>query len=90
MKEHEGYYCANCSFCHVLKSAEDDGTYRLRVRCLKGMWHKPGGEEKLHKFFTVSKRVQKGCPHYTPLGDELPYIKQLKFDLPVKDEILEE
>ncbi len=89
MSENLDYHCANCSHCHVMRIREEgeEEKYRLRVRCTKGMWTKASGEEKLHKFFTVARRIQTGCPHYQPLGEEDYFLKNLKRELPLRDEV---
>ncbi|MBW7856751.1 MAG: hypothetical protein H3C43_00225 [Leptonema sp. (in: Bacteria)] len=81
-------YCANCVHCIVSRQYEaDQDKYILRVRCNKKMWSKRSGEEKLYKYFTVARRMMPGCEHYKAMGDLLPYIKNLKKELPIKDEI---
>ena len=84
----EKVYCANCEHCLVVRSFElDQIKYSLRVKCDKKRWAKRSGEEKLYKYFTVARRVQTNCPDYTPMGELNPYIKSLRRELPVKDEI---
>lgn len=88
MEERGPEYCANCAHCIVVRLAEaETPLYRLRVRCEKGMWKKSSGEEKLHKYFTVVRRIERGCPHYAPLGDAETFLKDLKRELPLRDEI---
>ena len=81
-------YCANCAHCVVVRKKEGEGDrYILRVCCSKGRWSKRSGEEKLYKYFTVARRIQINCEDYQEMGDLLPYIKNLKKELPIKDEI---
>ena len=81
-------YCANCAHCRVVRMYESDqDKYILRVRCEKKQWSKRSGEEKLYKYFTVARRLQPNCEHYQEMGELLPYIKNLKKELPIKDEI---
>ncbi|GIW23639.1 MAG: hypothetical protein KatS3mg068_2646 [Candidatus Sericytochromatia bacterium] len=81
-------FCANCRHCIVVRQYESDqDKYILRVRCIKKMWSKRSGEEKLYKYFTVARRMMTHCEHYKKMGDELPFIKNLKKELPIKDEI---
>jgi hypothetical protein len=81
-------YCANCAFCVVFKQAvAQRDSYVLRVRCSKGMWKKRSGEEKIYKYFTIIRRTREACPCYDPMGDEKAFIKELRRNLPVKDEI---
>ncbi len=84
----EKVYCANCDHCKVMRSFEPDNVrYVLRVKCEKRRWEKRSGEEKRYKYFTVARRVQTDCPDYSPMGDQIPFIKNLRRELPVKDEI---
>jgi hypothetical protein len=86
--ENQKIFCANCRHCIVLRHYEaDQEKYILRVRCIKKMWSKRSGEEKLYKYFTVARRMMNRCEHYKKMGDELPFIKNLKKELPIKDEI---
>lgn len=81
-------YCANCSHCVVFKQViEGADTYVLRVRCLKGMWRKRSGVEKVYKYFSIIRRTQENCQYYDPMGDEKTFIKELRRTLPIKDEI---
>ena len=81
-------YCANCSHCLVVRKQEGDPSrYILRVRCEKGKWSKRSGEEKLYKYFTVARRTQANCEEYKEMGEVLHFIKNLKKELPIKDEI---
>ncbi|MBX7058254.1 MAG: hypothetical protein K1X75_09310 [Leptospirales bacterium] len=84
----EKVYCANCAQCIVVRQYEaEHDKYILRVRCNKKKWSKRSGEEKLYKYFTVARRMQPNCEDYQEMGDLLPYIKNLKKELPIKDEI---
>lgn len=84
----EQMYCANCAHCIVIRQFESDmDKYILRVKCTKKKWAKRSGEEKLYKYFTVARRVIPDCPDYKEMGDLLPYIKNLRKELPIKDEI---
>lgn len=84
----EKVYCANCEHCVVSRVFETDTSkYVLRVKCEKKRWAKRSGEEKQYKFFTVARRVQTDCPDYIPMGEANPFIKNLRRELPVKDEI---
>jgi len=81
-------YCANCEHCKLVKLAVGDGLqYVLRVRCAMGKWRKKSGEEKLHKYFTLSRRVMDFCDSYSPMGSPKEFIRELKSALPTKDEI---
>ena len=81
-------YCANCRHCTVVRQFEaEKDKYVLRVRCEKKQWSKRSGEEKFYKYFTVARRMQPNCEHYEAMGDPLPFIKNLKRELPIKDEI---
>lgn len=87
MKGKGAEYCANCAHCIVVRQKEfDTPLYRLRVRCEKGMWKKSTGEEKFHKYFTVVRRIEPGCPHYQPLGETEAFLKELRKELPPRDE----
>ncbi len=81
-------FCANCQHCVVLKQQESEpDKYVLRVKCLKNKWLKRSGEEKLYKYFTVARRIMDDCNDYIELGEPFPYIKNLRKELPIKDEI---
>lgn len=84
----EKVYCANCLHCSVVRHFEaEQDKYILRVKCNKKKWSKRSGEEKLYKYFTVARRMQADCEFYEEMGEILPYIKNLKKELPIKDEI---
>lgn len=81
-------YCANCSFCVLVRQFKSkEGQYVLRVRCLKGMWKKKLGDEKLYKYFSVGRRTMDECDHYEDMGELKQYLKDLRKNLPVKDEL---
>ena len=81
-------YCANCIHCKLVKKPQGDGSqYNLRVRCDAGKWKKKLGEEKVYKYFTVIRRTAEQCKSYIPMGDEEAFLKELRRDLPIKDEI---
>jgi hypothetical protein len=48
---------------------------------------KRSSEEKLYKYFTVARRIIEDCEFYTECGELFPYIKNLRKELPIKDEI---
>ncbi len=84
----EKLFCSNCTNCVVVRQYESEPErYVLRVRCLEKKWVKRSGEEKLYKYFTVARRVAYDCLSYTESGDPFPYIKNLRKELPIKDEI---
>ena len=84
----EKVYCANCLNCTVFRQYEPDNkSFVLRVRCQKKKWLKRSGEEKVHKYFTVARRVMEECEDYIEAGELYPYIKNLRKALPVKDEL---
>jgi hypothetical protein len=81
-------YCANCTHCKLVRAAAGNGSqYYLRVRCDAGKWRKKLGEEKVYKYFTVARRTLDTCEAYEPMGDAREYLKELKKNLPIKDEI---
>ncbi len=81
-------YCANCSNCVLIRHFKNkDGQYVLRVRCTKGMWKKKLGDEKLYKYFSVGRRTMSDCEHYEEMGELKQYLKDLRKNLPVKDEL---
>jgi hypothetical protein len=41
----------------------------------------------VYKYFTVARRTTDTCPMYEPMGDAREYLKELKKNLPIKDEI---
>jgi hypothetical protein len=81
-------YCANCSHCKLIKIAMGNASqYGLRVRCEAGKWRKKLGEEKVYKYFTVIRRTLDQCDSYEPMGEVEIFLKELKKNLPIKDEI---
>ena len=81
-------YCANCIHCKLIKIPMGDASqYGLRVRCDAGKWRKKLGEEKVYKYFTVIRRTVEQCETYEPMGDAGIFLKELKKNLPIKDEI---
>jgi hypothetical protein len=81
-------YCANCIHCKLIKKPQGDGNqYSLRVRCDAGKWKKKLGEEKVYKYFTVIRRTVDQCRSYVPMGDVVVFLKELRRNLPIKDEI---
>jgi hypothetical protein len=84
----EKIYCANCINCKLVRSASEDGDeYYLRVRCAAGKWRKKLGGEKIYKYFTVARRSIDECDAYEPMGDPREFIRELKKNLPIKDEV---
>ena len=81
-------YCANCIHCKLIKIPMGDASqYGLRVRCDAGRWRKKLGEEKVYKYFTVIRRTLDQCGAYEPMGEAETFLKELKKNLPIKDEI---
>ena len=80
-------YCANCINCKLVRSPNEDGdAYYLRVRCSAGKWRKKLGGEKVYKYFTVARRSIDECDAYVPMGDPRDFIRELKKNLPIRDE----
>ena len=79
-------YCANCMQCKLVPSETDKGQV-LRVRCGAGLWKKKLGDEKLYKYFTIARRTADSCDYYEPMGDLKEFLKDLKRNLPVRDEV---
>jgi hypothetical protein len=81
-------YCANCIHCKLVKVPMGSASqYGLRVRCDAGKWRKKLGEEKVYKYFTVIRRTLDECDTYEPMGEVEIFLKELKKNLPIKDEI---
>ena len=88
LKDGSRVFCANCTHCKLVRTPAGNGSqYYLRVRCDAGLWKKKLGEEKVYKYFTVARRTIETCPMYEPMGDAREYLKELKKNLPIKDEI---
>lgn len=80
-------YCANCIHCKLVTSpADSTDQFYLRVRCAAGKWKKKLGEEKIHKYFTVSRRSIDSCDMYEPMGEVEEFMRELRKELPSKDE----
>jgi len=82
-------YCANCMHCKLFRTFTEEGKYVLRVRCAAGRWRKKLGGEKLYKYFTVARRALDECDFYSEMGESKPFMKDLRRNLPVKDEIFD-
>ena len=81
-------YCANCVHCKLKAEVlGSGGRYQLRVRCDAGKWKKKLGEEKFYKYFTVARRSLAACDAYEPMGDTKEFLRDLKKNLPIKDEV---
>ncbi|MGA2764824.1 MAG: hypothetical protein ABSG17_15865 [Spirochaetia bacterium] len=81
-------YCANCVHCKLIRVPQGDGgRYELKVRCDAGKWRKKLGEEKVYKYFTVVRRTLDHCETYDPMGEVEIFLKELKKNLPIKDEV---
>jgi len=81
-------YCANCIHCKLVKHALGSASqYQLRVRCDAGKWKKKLGEEKIYKYFTVTRRTIDACDTYVPMGDVEIFLKELRKNLPIRDEL---
>lgn len=81
-------YCANCIHCKLFRSPRGEANqYGLRVRCDAGKWRKKLGEEKVYKYFTVIRRTLDECDSYVPMGEVEVFLKELRKNLPIKDEI---
>ena len=81
-------YCANCIHCKLVKVPMGSASqYGLRVRCDAGKWRKKLGEEKVYKYFTVIRRTLEQCSSYEPMGEVGIFLKELRQNLPIKDEI---
>ena len=87
MEINEKIYCANCMNCKLVPAETDKG-HVLRVRCTAGLWKKKLGEEKLYKYFTIARRTPERCEHYEPMGDLKDFLKDLRKNLPVRDEVI--
>ena len=84
----EKVFCANCSHCKIVREKDGNGSqYYLRVKCDAGKWKKKLGGEKVYKYFTVARRSLKECDSYSPMGDPKEFLKELKKNLPIKDEL---
>jgi hypothetical protein len=80
-------YCANCIHCKLFRSPKGNANeYGLRVRCAAGKWRKKLGEEKVYKYFTVIRRTLDECNAYVPMGEAQTFLKDLRRNLPIKDE----
>jgi hypothetical protein len=81
-------YCANCIHCKLVKHPLGGASqYQLRVRCDAGKWKKKLGEEKIYKYFTVIRRTLDACDTYEPMGDVEIFLKELRRNLPIRDEL---
>jgi hypothetical protein len=80
-------YCANCIHCKLIPSQPDgEDRYVLRIRCSAGKWKKKLGQEKLYKYCTITRRYLDYCNAYEEMGDTRNFIRDLKKNLPEKDE----
>ena len=84
-----GIYCANCMYCVLFRkvNSSNDENYVLRVKCTKEQWRKKLGDEKMYKYFTVARRTVEKCGLYQEMGDLKSFLRVLRKNLPVRDEI---
>ncbi|HMA99757.1 MAG TPA: hypothetical protein VKS21_02115 [Spirochaetota bacterium] len=85
----EKIFCANCKHCVVIqKPTLVSDQYLLRISCRQDKWKKKIGEIKHYKYFTAARRTMPSCDSYEPIGDDVKnYIKELRKNLPIKDEV---
>jgi hypothetical protein len=82
-------YCANCIHCKLIPAKpEGEKNYVLRIRCAAGKWKKKLGEEKMYKYFTITRRHLDNCDAYEEMGDTREFIRDLRRTLPNRDEPL--
>lgn len=87
-KPEEKIYCANCIHCKLVQEpGNSTGQFYLRVKCDQGKWKKKLGDEKLYKYFTVTRRSIDYCDSYEPMGDAGEFISDLRKTLPTRDEL---
>jgi hypothetical protein len=80
-------YGATCLHGNLIPAKpENDDRYVLRIRCAAGKWKKKLGEEKMYKYFTVTRRYLDFCDSYGEMGDTREFIRELRKTLPNKDE----
>jgi hypothetical protein len=80
-------YCANCIHCKLIPAKpEQEQGFLLRIRCAAGKWKKKLGEEKMYKYFTITRRYLDECDAYDEMGDAREFIRELKKTLPNRDE----
>jgi hypothetical protein len=80
-------YCANCIHCKLIPAKPDgENRYVLRIRCAAGKWKKKLGQEKMYKYCTITRRYLDQCDAYEEMGDTREFIRDLKKNLPSKDE----
>jgi hypothetical protein len=81
-------YCANCIHCKLIPAKpEGEDRYVLRIRCAAGKWKKKLGQEKMYKYCTITRRYIDSCDAYEEMGDTREFIRDLKKNLPNKDEL---
>ena len=91
MSDNDKIYCANCLSCVLVRVPTGVANqYVLRVKCLAKKWKKKLGEEKLYKYFTVARRTVDECDSYDPMGDAKSFLKDLRKNLPIRDEVYTE
>jgi hypothetical protein len=80
-------YCANCIHCKLVPAKnEGESEYVLRIRCAAGKWKKKLGQEKMYKYFTITRRYLDACDAYEEMGDTREFIRELRKTLPNRDE----
>jgi hypothetical protein len=80
-------YCANCRHCKLISArpTHQEG-FLLRIRCAAGKWRKKLGEEKIYKYCTITRRYLDRCDAYDEMGDTREFIRELRKNLPNRDE----
>jgi hypothetical protein len=80
-------YCANCIHCKLIPAVpEGEERYVLRIRCAAGKWKKKLGQEKMYKYCTITRRYLDKCDAYEEMGDTREFIRELRKNLPNRDE----
>jgi hypothetical protein len=80
-------YCANCIHCKLIPAKPDrEDRYVLRIRCAAGKWKKKLGEEKMYKYCTITRRYLDNCDAYEEMGDTREFIRELRKNIPNRDE----
>lgn len=87
--ENEKIFCANCKHCILIRQSIDGkpDKYYLRCMCVKNHWKTAGKPIKYYKYCNIHQKAVKECDDYYEMGYLKKFMKDLKKNLPEKDEI---
>lgn len=62
--------CMLCLHCRTSPQRAGGGTTYVKVRCVRGRWRTPGGDERMHHISHVADIDVPGCPDFVTMVDD--------------------